>query len=62
MEQNSYVVAQLWYRYRDHRDVPELFDQPAFYRTVKRQAVHDAARRYLDTGNYVKVQLFPEKR
>ena len=62
MEQNGYVAAQLWYRYRDRRDVPELFETAAFYRTVTRQDVHDAARRDLDTDNYVKVLLFPEKR
>ena len=62
MEQNSYVASQLWYRYRDKRDVPELFKVGEAYRTVTRQDVHDAAKRYLDTDNYVKVQLFPEKR
>ena len=48
-------------RYELSEDVEEFFDLPAEYRKLTAAAVQDAARRYLDTGNYVRVTLFPEK-
>jgi len=61
MEQNSYVASQLYFRYRDGQDVAELFSAADDYRRITAAEVQAAARRYLTTDRYVKVQLFPEK-
>jgi zinc protease len=60
MESNNYLVSQLYFKYRDEADVAELFDAVDFYRGLGIAPVHDAARRYLNTDNYVKVVLMPE--
>jgi zinc protease len=60
METNGYVVSQLYFKYRDEADVADLFDAVEFYRGLGIEPVHDAARRYLNTDNYVKVVLMPE--
>jgi hypothetical protein len=41
--------------------VGDFFDLPQHYYRLSAAAVHDAARRCLDAGNYVRVTLFPEK-
>jgi zinc protease len=61
MEQNSFLVAQLYFRYRDGMDVAGLFSARDDYRTITAAEVQAAAKKYLTTDRYVKVQLFPEK-
>ena len=61
LAQNSHLVAELAARYRVSEDIREFFDLPAEYWRLTAAAIHDAARRYLDTGNYVRVTLYPEK-
>ena len=62
MEQNSYLVSQLYFRYRDGLDVAELFSAADHYRAVTAAEVHAAAKKYLPLDRYVRVQLFPEKK
>jgi hypothetical protein len=38
----------------------EFFNLPAQYQGLSGVAIQEAARRYLDMGNYVRVTLFPE--
>jgi zinc protease len=61
MEQNSFLVAQLYFRYRDGMDVAGLFSARDDYRKITAAEVQAAAKKYLTTDRYVKVQLFPEK-
>jgi len=61
LAQNNRLVAELTERYELGEDVGEFFGLPAEYGKLTREAIQDAARRYLDTGNYVKVTLYPEK-
>ncbi len=61
MEQNGYLVSQLYFRYRDGSDIAGLFHAVDGYRAITAEAVHAAARKYLSADRYVKVQLFPEK-
>jgi predicted Zn-dependent peptidase len=62
MEQNAYLAAQLRFRYRENEPVDGLFRVVEGYRALTREQIHDAAKQYLTTDRYVKVQLFPEKK
>jgi len=62
MEQNGYIATQLQFRYRENEPVDGLFTIVDDYRALTRELVHEAAKRYLTTDRYVKVQLFPEKK
>ncbi len=42
-------------------DLDDFFGLPGAYNQLTAAAVQDAARRWLDTGNYVRVTLLPEK-
>jgi zinc protease len=61
LAQNNLLVAEISARYEVSEDVQEFFDLPQAYQKLTAAAVQDAARRYLDTGNYVRVTLYPEK-
>jgi zinc protease len=58
--ENSRLVAQIAERYELSEDVMEFFNLPAQYQKLNTLVIQDAARRYLDTANYVRVTLFPE--
>ncbi len=58
--ENQRLVARISERYQFGQDVMEFFDLPARYQELTALAIQDAARRYLDTANYVRVTLFPE--
>jgi zinc protease len=62
MEQNAYVANQLQFRYRDDEPIDGLFTIVDDYRALTGELVHEAAKRYLTTDRFVKVQLFPEKK
>jgi zinc protease len=61
LAQNSHLVSEIAGRYEISEDIREFFDLPAQYQKLTAAAVQDAARRYLDTANYVRVTLYPEK-
>jgi zinc protease len=60
MADNSRMADRLVERYRYSQDATEFFNLPAAYQKLGALAIQEAARRYLDTGNYVRVTLFPE--
>ncbi len=60
MAENNRLADRLLQRYRYAQDAAEFFTLPAEYQKVGTLGIQDAARRYLDTGNYVRVTLFPE--
>jgi zinc protease len=60
MAENGRLVGRLIERYRFSQDAMEFFNAPAEYQKLGTLGIQDAARRYLDTGNYVRVTLFPE--
>ena len=60
MAENNRLADRLLERYRYAQDAAEFFNLPAEYQKVGTLGIQDAARRYLDTGNYVRVTLFPE--
>ena len=62
VKQNAYWTTQLSLRYLAGDPLDTLFSMPEEYRKVSVASVHEAAKKYLNTGNVVKVTLFPEKK
>jgi zinc protease len=62
VKQNAYVLSQLAFKY-EVGDAPEtLLDIPSYYEKISVATIQAAAKKYLDTTNYVKVVLMPEKK
>ena len=64
VKNNGYLLTQIAvkYQYGEVSELPVLFDLASWYQKLTVGAVHTAAKTYLNTGRYVKVQLFPEKK
>jgi zinc protease len=60
LAQNDHLASEISARYERSEDIAEFFYLPVEYRKLTAAAIQDAARRYLDTGNYVQVTLYPE--
>jgi len=61
MAQNANLAGQISGRYETGEDVGDFFALPNDYRKLSPAWLQEAARAFLDTGNYVQVILFPEK-
>ncbi len=61
LAQNGHLVSELADVYENGEDLSDFFGLPAQYQQLTADAIQEAARRYLDTNNYVQVTLFPEK-
>jgi zinc protease len=61
LAQNSRLVAEIAERYENSEDLAGFFELPWEIRKLTAAAIQEAAGRYLDTGNYVRVTLYPEK-
>jgi zinc protease len=61
-KQNGYWATQLSLRYQQDDDVASLFGIVDLYRGLNAAAIQQAAKRYLDPANMVKVTLLPEKK
>ncbi len=60
-KQNAYLVSQISLRYEYGESVDSLFGLDEYYKKLTPAMLQDAAKRYLDSKNYVQVSLFPEK-
>ena len=60
-KQNGYLLNQIYLRYQYPEDLKDFFGLPEAYKKLSAATIRDAAREYLNTGNYVQVTLFPEK-
>ncbi len=60
LAENARLAAKIVDRYEMSEDVAQFFDLPGEFLKVNAGAVQDAARRYLNTANYVRVTMFPE--
>jgi zinc protease len=60
-KENQFLVEEIAQRYEDGEDVRDVARIPALYDGLSAESVRDAARLYLDTRNYVRVTLVPEK-
>jgi zinc protease len=61
LRDNNYVMGQIYVRYVDGED-PAGFLNKLFYEKADVALIQQAAKTYLDTDNYVKVVLMPEKK
>ena len=61
-KQNGYLLSQISLRYQFGETVKEFFSIPELYKKVSAATIQNAARTYLDTDNYVRVTLMPEKK
>jgi zinc protease len=62
VKQNAYVLSQLAFKY-EVGDAPEtLLEIPSYYEKITAATIQASAKKYLDTTNYVKVVLMPEKK
>ena len=61
-KQNNFLLSQLSLRYEYGEDPAGLWDIPEYYRKIDGAMIRQAAKTYLDTNNYVKVTLLPEKK
>jgi len=61
-KQNNYLLTQLSSRYQSGEDLATLFSLEEFYTKLTPAMIQDAAKRYLNPQNMVKVTLFPEKK
>lgn len=59
--QNGYLLTQISGRYQNNESVEQFFQIGDTYRAVTADDIQQAARRYLDTNNYVRVTLMPAK-
>jgi len=62
LRDNTYVLGQIHARYVDGEDPAGIFAIAPFYQKLDVATVQQAAKTYLDTANYVKVVLMPEKK
>jgi zinc protease len=62
LRNNNYVMSQIYTRYVDGEDPAGFFQTAPFYEKLDAATIRQAARTYLDTANYVKVVLLPEKK
>jgi zinc protease len=59
---NNYLLSQIYSRYQFGEDISGLWNIPDYYRKLDAATIQQAAKTYLDTKNFVKVTLFPEKK
>jgi zinc protease len=61
-KQNSFLLSQIAAKYQNGEDVAGIWQAPELYKKLDAESIHEAARAYLNTMNYVRVTLVPEKR
>jgi len=61
LKQNNWLLTQLYRKYQLGEDPKSLFDFEEALKIITPAFIHEAARTYLNTDNYVRVSLFPEK-
>jgi hypothetical protein len=60
--ENRWAAARITDAYENGDDVRSALKEPALNRTLTPAMIQEAARMFLDTRNYVRVTLVPEKR
>jgi len=61
-KQNSYLLSQILARHYNGEDPAGVWLVPEFYKKLDAATVQEAAKLYLDTKNFIKITLFPEKK
>jgi zinc protease len=61
VKQNGYLLTQIYLKYQYGEDLKEFFNLPELYgKHVSAAKIQEAAKTYLNKGNYVRVTLLPE--
>jgi zinc protease len=60
LAQNNRLVGAMVDRIQSKQNIAEFFARPSAYQRLTAASIQAAARRYLDTNNYVRVTLLPE--
>ena len=61
-KQNGYLLTQIQARYYNGEDPAGVWQVPEFYKKLDAATIQEAAKQYLDTKNFIKITLFPEKK
>ena len=61
-KQNNFYLTNISLRYQYGEDLTSLFHLEDYYNKLTPATVQQAAKTYFNVGNYVKVELFPEKK
>jgi len=61
LAENARLADAIMSTYDDGDGVNYFFSLPVYYANMSAAAIQDAAKKYLDTANYVRVTLLPEK-
>jgi zinc protease len=59
---NNYLLTQIGVRYQTGEDPAVIWTIPEYYKKIDGAMIQQAAKTYLNTNNYVKVTLLPEKK
>jgi zinc protease len=59
---NNYLLGQISGRYESGEDPAGIWSIPEYYKKIDGKMLQQAAKTYLDTNNYIKVTLVPEKK
>jgi zinc protease len=61
-KQNGFLLGQISAKYQSGEDVAGIWAAPELYQKLDVATIQTAAKTYLDTSNYVRVTLLPEKK
>jgi zinc protease len=59
---NTYLLNQIALRYQAGEDAAGIWSIPEYYKKIDGAMIQQAAKTYLNTNNYIKVTLLPERK
>jgi zinc protease len=59
---NTYLLNQIALRYQAGEDAAGIWNIPEYYKKIDGAMIQQAAKTYLNTNNYIKVTLLPERK
>ena len=62
LKENQYWLGRLYSYYWHGENIEHILDYPQFVNELKASDIQDAAKKYFDVKNYVKVVLVPEEK
>jgi zinc protease len=61
-KQNNFLLNQISLKYQVGEDPASIWQLPELYKKLDAATIKQAAKTYLNTNNFVRVTLFPEKK
>ena len=62
LKRNEFWLSQLSSRYKWKKDPENILTYEQMFETLNSDIIMNAAKKYIDFSNYIKVSLFPEKK